>query len=81
MNVTRVILAHQTRYPDLNAWEFEGQLDLHVGWGLAVDAQEAWNEYLKTDEHEVFVERLRQVFSEEHRQRIKDQLLELWSGE
>lgn len=81
MNVTRVILAKDHKFPSMTAWEFEERLELEVSAVLAQDAQEAWNEYLNTEEHETFTERLREVFSDEHRQRIKDQLLELWSGE
>lgn len=81
MNVTRVLLAKDHKFPSMTAWEFEERLELEVSAVLAQDAQEAWNEYLNTEEHEVFVERLRQVFSEEHKQSVRDELLRLWSGE
>ena len=81
MNVTRVLLAKDLKFPSMTAWEFEERLELEVSAVLAQDAQEAWRKYLNTEEHEVFVERLRQVFSEEHKQSVRDELLRLWSGE
>lgn len=81
MNVTRVLLAKDLKFPSMTAWEFEERLELEVSAVLAQDAQEAWREYLNTEEHETFTERLRQVFSEEHKQSVRDELLRLWSGE
>lgn len=80
-NITQVILAHQTKYPDLNAWEFEEQLNLYASRFIVMDVQDAWQEYLDTEEHEIFVSRLREILSDEHSERTRANILEAWAGE
>lgn len=79
--ITQVILAHQTKFPDLNAWEFDERVKLEVDSNIAWDIRVAWGIYLDTQEHEVFVERLREILSDEHSEDTKANILEAWAGE
>ncbi len=81
MNVGRVILAHQTKYPNMTAWEFEEQLNLYADMILFGEAEHAWQNYLAEEDHEVFVERLRVIFSREHQEATVEGILEGWAGE
>jgi len=81
MNVTRVILAKNHKFPSMTAWEFEERLELEAQASRLADIQLAWKEYLESGEHEIFVEYLRNILSDEYKDRVCSDILKEWSGE